>query len=87
MRKGVLRKGFTIYTPNTVLTIPPGTEVFFYARSIRFEGYDVILTEEGGRWYAHLFGKKERMIFDYNNPPYPISYYLKPKPTIQVPAL
>ncbi|MEM3361500.1 MAG: hypothetical protein QXI42_11125 [Thermoproteota archaeon] len=85
MRKGVLRKGFTIYTNSSSFTIPPNTEVLFTARSIFFMGYDVVLTEEDGRWYAYIYGQKHQMQFDVNNPPYPISYYCNRK-AVQVPA-
>jgi hypothetical protein len=77
LRTGVLRKGFTVRTPKVTVEIPPGVKVRFYARSIEFEGYpDIRLYENNGKWYAFLFGQKAILLFDYNNPPYPISYYM-----------
>jgi hypothetical protein len=77
LRTGVLRKGFVIRTPKVTMEIPSGVKVRFYARSIEFEGYpDIRLYENDGKWYAFIWGQKHLVIFDYNNPPYPISYYM-----------
>jgi len=82
MRTGVLRKGFTIRTPKLTMEIPSGVKVYFYARSIEFEGYpDIYLYENSGKWYAFIWGQKHLLVFDYSNPPYPISYYRPPQKT------
>jgi len=75
---GILKKGFTIYTTsNLEIKIPKNTIVRFHSSTptISFDGFEVQLVNLNGKWYAIVYGAPYLMQFDYNNPPYPISYF------------
>jgi len=75
---GVLRRGFTIYTPTVTLRIPQGTIVYFHSSepTIRFEGFpEIRLFRVSGRWFADLWGSIHIVLFDADRPPYPLSYF------------
>lgn len=78
--QGTLRKGFTIKTPQCTVTIQKGATVNFEAntQTITFKDVpDVTLVKNAGRWFAVIYSMLMPVLFDFENPPYPLSYFRK----------
>jgi len=79
MKCGVLKKGFTINTPcNLSIHIPKGTTVRFHSSvpTITFDGFpEIKLFKHDGQWFAMVYGNIYLVVFDSDNPPYPLSYF------------
>ena len=84
--EGTLRDGFSINNHVYRISIPENTKVVFgydtqlKIQRIDFGKHDISLFRTAyqgkfGKWIANVYGRQMLMDFDYNRPPYPISYF------------
>lgn len=79
MREGILRRGFTIITPNMNIELPKGTSVLFDSNPSptisfpRFKGVKLFMAS--GNWFVLAWDRLFNVKFDKKKPPYPLKYF------------